>query len=190
MTPPTLKNWIWINLKIGALSFGSGGRALLYEQAVVTEKGWLGEDEFREIFTVTQILPGPNLMNLSSYLGFRLCGPLGGLLGLLFLAIPGSLLLVSTYALLNLANPAWNAFFRGVSIGSIILFFHLIEKNIQGLKQSEVGNIPATKAKRILRGLVAALSTGLFLVGGPFLPKLALGALLGLVLEFSLRKKS
>ncbi len=83
MQPDKTRDWLVINLKIGALSFGSAGRAMLYRDAVVNDKKWLTDDEFQEVMTITQILPGPNLVNLSAYLGYRLSGKLGTVGGLL-----------------------------------------------------------------------------------------------------------
>jgi len=67
-------DWLRVNLAIGTLSFGSASRIVLYEDAVVRERGWLTADEFSEVLTVAQLLPGPNLVNLSAYLGYRLVG--------------------------------------------------------------------------------------------------------------------
>ena len=177
-------DWILINIKIGALSFGSAGRALLYRDAVVNEKKWLTSDEFQEVMTITQILPGPNLVNLSAYLGYRLTGKLGTLGGVLGLAAPGALMLVTCYNLLGLGNPSFESFFKGVSIGSVCLFFLLIWKMLSGLSK-ELGTRRINFiSKRNLRLGVAIIVATLALTGTSISTVILVGMVLGLVTEF------
>ena len=87
---PSFGDWLRVNLAIGTLSFGSASRIVLYEDAVVRDRGWLTADEFSEVLTVAQLLPGPNLVNLSAYLGYRLVGVAGALVGIVCLCLPGA----------------------------------------------------------------------------------------------------
>lgn len=102
-----LKDWVLLNLKVGALSFGSGGRQMFYYNILVNELHVLTSDEFNEIMSVTQIIPGPNLGNLVTYLGYSMFGILGAICGLLALCAPGTLLLVSIFKFLNLENKVF-----------------------------------------------------------------------------------
>ena len=102
---PTVAEWLRVNLAIGTLSFGSASRIVLYEDAVVRARGWLSDEEFAEVLTVAQLLPGPNLVNLSAYLGYRLVGPLASVLGIVCLCLPGSLLAVALSSVLALERP-------------------------------------------------------------------------------------
>ena len=43
---PTALDWLRVNLAIGTLSFGSASRIVLYEDAVVRDRGWLSAAEF------------------------------------------------------------------------------------------------------------------------------------------------
>ena len=65
---------------------------MLYEEAVVQRRGWLSAAEFEEVLTIAQLLPGPNLVNLAAYLGYRLVGPVLAVLGVLCLCLPGALM--------------------------------------------------------------------------------------------------
>ena len=181
-----VSNWKWValNLKIGALSFGSSGRALLYQKAIVDENRWLSDDEFREVFTLTQVLPGPNLVNLSVYLGFRLSGLMGTALGLLALALPGAVMLVAAYHLLGFARTPLEPFFKGVSIGSVLLFFVLVAKNAQGFGQSAHFSKGVPRFKRLSRFAVAIVVGGFAMSGVSLSLLLPLGALAGIALEF------
>jgi chromate transporter len=102
---PTAIDWLRVNAAIGTLSFGSASRIVLYEDAVVREHGWLDPEEFAEVLTVAQLLPGPNLVNLSAYLGYRLVGPVAAVLGVLCLCLPGALLAVALSGVLAVEKP-------------------------------------------------------------------------------------
>jgi chromate transporter len=63
---------------MGVVSFG--GVLPFARRALVEKEGWLTADEFNEGLSLGQILPGPNVVNLSIMLGARFHGPLGSLL--------------------------------------------------------------------------------------------------------------
>lgn len=80
--------------RLGCLSFGgpAGQIALLYRD-VVSERGWLGEDEFARALNFCMLLPGPEALQLVIYTGWRWYGTRGGIvMGLTFL-IPAMVLL-------------------------------------------------------------------------------------------------
>lgn len=114
--------WLCLNVKIGATSFGSSSRILLYKEAVVGEKQWLSEEEFYEILTVSQLVPGPNLINLVIYISYKLFPrKLLAIPALLALALPGALLGVFLYTIVDLENPHIVRVLEGFSIGSVAL---------------------------------------------------------------------
>jgi chromate transport protein ChrA len=182
-TPATLSRWLGINLKIGLLSFGSGGRALLYHDAIVREYGWLQEEEFQEVFTITQILPGPNLVNLAVYLGYQVTGVWGAVGGLLALAAPGAFMLIAVYELLGLGSSRFDSVFKGMSIGSILLFAFLIAKMAQGLRRG-VGMQKVHARKTALRVMVSLATSAVIVAGFSIYGVLVFGAILGLFVEF------
>lgn len=53
--------------RIGLTSFGGGLSAWIYRE-VVDRRQWLSEDEFLAGLTLAQILPGPNVINISIYI--------------------------------------------------------------------------------------------------------------------------
>lgn len=80
-------------MKIALLSAG-GGLSAWVERIVVEDKKWCSQDEFLSMLSISQILPGPNVINSSVFLGTILRGPAGAfacLTGLL--SIPFFLLL-------------------------------------------------------------------------------------------------
>ncbi len=77
--PPMTKGELFrCFLLMGVVSFG--GVLPFARRALVDKHHWLSADEFNEGLSLGQILPGPNVVNLSIMLGARFHGPLGALL--------------------------------------------------------------------------------------------------------------
>jgi chromate transporter len=115
------KTWFWLNLKIGALSFGGAGRSLLFHQETVEKNKLVTTEEFRESMTIAQVLPGPNLVNLSVYLGRKIAGTRGSFLGLIALCLPGAILAVPVEVLLQ-NRPAWvTVALQGCMLGNLAI---------------------------------------------------------------------
>jgi chromate transporter len=86
-------------LKIGLLGFG--GVMPWARRVLVEERRWLTDREFAELIGMCQVLPGPNVVNLSVILGARWQGPIGSLLaltGILFVPVIAVVLLATFYA--------------------------------------------------------------------------------------------
>jgi len=91
--------------RAGALVFGGGHVVLpLLEEAVV-ERGWISSDEFLTGYGAAQAVPGP-MFTLAAYLGARLPGSEGGMVGasiaLSAIFLPGFLLVAGVL-------PLWRA---------------------------------------------------------------------------------
>ncbi|MEO4001343.1 chromate efflux transporter [Mesorhizobium sp. CAU 1732] len=82
--------------KIGLLSFGGpAGQIALMHRVIVDEKRWLNEPRFLHALNYCMLLPGPEAMQLATYIGWLLHGVKGGLVaGLLFL-LPGAAILIA-----------------------------------------------------------------------------------------------
>ncbi len=96
-TPPTLETGasrahpasslaLFIAFSLLALQ-GFGGVLAVAQRELVDRRGWLTRLEFVELYAVAQLLPGPNVVNLSLMIGDRYFGLRGALA-----AIPGMLL--------------------------------------------------------------------------------------------------
>lgn len=59
---------------------GFGGVLPWAHRMLVEKKGWLTEQEFTEALAMGQILPGPNIVNMSVIIGSRFHGVVGALL--------------------------------------------------------------------------------------------------------------
>lgn len=85
-------------LGVGLTSFG--GVMPWARRMLVEQRGWLTEREFVEALSLGQVLPGPNVVNLSIMVGARFHGAIGAVLafsGLMFAPLAIILLLASFY---------------------------------------------------------------------------------------------
>jgi chromate transporter len=86
-------------LKVGLSGFG--GVMPFARRMLVDDRRWLDEREFVEVLSLSQFLPGPNIVNLSIIIGNRFCGPLGSIaasLGLMLMPFLIVLVLAALYA--------------------------------------------------------------------------------------------
>jgi chromate transporter len=106
--------------RIGLTSFGGGLSAWIYRE-VVTQRGWLKEDEFLGALTLGQILPGSNVVNLSIYVGYRMRGPLGSTIAVCALLVPPMVVIVMLATVFHqFAQVAWlHRFLEGVAAAAI-----------------------------------------------------------------------
>ncbi|RBA24424.1 chromate transporter [Herminiimonas fonticola] len=78
--PQSLKD-LFLSFSLLALQ-GFGGVMAIVQQELVEKKKWLTREEFIEDWAVAQIMPGPNVVNLSIIIGGRYFGWRGALAAL------------------------------------------------------------------------------------------------------------
>jgi len=100
VAPPLTRGQLFTAfLKMGLLGFG--GVMPWARRVLVDERGLLTDREFVELIGLCQVLPGPNVVNMSVILGGRWHGPVGTLIalsGILFVPVFVVLLLATSYA--------------------------------------------------------------------------------------------
>jgi chromate transporter len=72
---------LFVSFTVLALQ-GFGGVLAVVQHELVEKKGWLTKEEFVEEWAVAQIMPGPNVINLSITLGARYFGWRGALVAI------------------------------------------------------------------------------------------------------------
>lgn len=99
---------------------GFGGVLPWARRMLVEERRWLTDEEFVNLLSLAQFLPGGNVMNLAVCVGARFQGALGAaaaLFGLMFMPVIVVLCLATLYAEFS-DVPTINAMFRGLSSGA------------------------------------------------------------------------
>jgi chromate transporter len=103
---------------------GFGGVVAIVQRELVERKQWLTQDEFLEDWAVAQVMPGPNVVNLSMMIGgryFGLAGAMAALAGMLAVPLVIVLLLAVLHARLG-DHPGVAGAFRGMAAVSAGMF--------------------------------------------------------------------
>ena len=89
---------VW--LKIGLMSFGGpAGQIALMHRILVEERRWIGEARFLHALNYCMLLPGPEAMQLATYVGWLLHRLKGGLVAGAFFVLPGFFVILALSAL-------------------------------------------------------------------------------------------
>lgn len=101
---PTFGEALAVWTKIGFISFGGpAGQIALMHRMLVDERKWIDERRFLNALNFCTLLPGPEAMQLATYIGWRLHGLKGGLTAGLLFVLPGALMMLA----LSMAYAAW-----------------------------------------------------------------------------------
>ena len=123
-------------LKVGAVGFGGVGPWA--RQVVVDEGGWLTDREYAELLAFCQVLPGPNVGNVSVMIGDRFHGIIGSAVALTGL-MTGPFAILLTLGLLydRLSDvPAIEGAITGVAAAAAGLFIGMALRMAERLKLS------------------------------------------------------
>ena len=127
--------------KIGCLSFGGpAGQIALMHRTLVDEKRWIDEKRYLSALNFCMLLPGPEAMQLATYVGWRLHGLKGGLAAGLLFVLPGALVVLTLsmlYAGLG-KLPVAEALFVGVKAAVLAI---VIEALLRVAKRALKGNV-------------------------------------------------
>ncbi len=96
--PPTLPQIFLAFAKVGLTSFGGGLSGWMMRE-FVQQRRWLSESDFLSGLALAQSFPGVNVVNLAIWIGFRLRGGPGALLGGLGITVPPMLVAIAAAAL-------------------------------------------------------------------------------------------
>jgi len=157
--------------RIAALSFGGpAGQIAVMHRILVEEKRWLGDARFLHALNFCMVLPGPEALQLATYVGWLMHGVRGALVaGLMFIA-PGVVALMAlswTYAIWGEVDLVSAAFF-GLKAGVLAIVAQAVQR----------------VAKRALKtwtqqAVAIAAFLGLFVFALPFPLIVAAAALIG-----------
>lgn len=81
--------------KIGAFTFGGGYAMIALLQREVVSRGWLTDEEFLDLFAITQSLPGIIAVNISIFIGYRLRKFKGALVCAIGTILPSFLIILA-----------------------------------------------------------------------------------------------
>jgi chromate transporter len=143
-----LRFW-WL---LGWISFGGpAGQIAVMHTELVERRRWVDEATFLHALNYCMLLPGPEAMQLATYLGWRLHGVRGGLVAGALFVLPATVLLAAlSWAYLAFG---WLPVVSGISLGLSAAVLALLAQAVWRLGQ------------RVLRGLFPKLLALLALAG-------------------------
>jgi chromate transporter len=153
--------------RIGFLSFGGpAGQIALMHRELVEERRWLGDGRFLHALNFCMILPGPEAMQLATYIGWLMHGVRGGVVAGLLFVLPGAVAVMALSVVYALYGdvPLVAAVFDGVKAAVLAIV-------LQALVRIG-GRALRTSAARVVAGLSFV---AIFVLAVPF-PVIVLGA--------------
>ncbi|MCL2833995.1 MAG: chromate transporter [Treponema sp.] len=123
-------------LKMGCITFG-GGYAMIpiVDKELIKKKGWVTMDEVMDYYTIAQITPGIIAINLSTFVGYKRKGSLGGILTTLGFIIPGTcFIILVAYFIGNIMDyPVVIHAFAGIRVAVGALILDTVVKMVKGI---------------------------------------------------------
>ena len=127
---------VWAFLKVGMFTF-RGGYAMIpvVERELINKRKWINMDEVMEYYTISQITPGLIGVNLSTFVGYKQKGIIGGILATLGYVLPGTTLIIAVALFIsNFADiPTVGHAFAGVRIAVGALILDTVIKMVKGV---------------------------------------------------------
>ncbi len=166
---PTFAEALRVWTKIGLLSFGGpAGQIALMHKTLVDEKKWIAEQPFLNALNFCMLLPGPEAMQLATYVGWRLHGLKGGLAAGLLFVLPGAVMMLALSMLYAAYGklPLSEALLTGVKAAVLAV---VLEALLRIAKRALKGNVDWM--------LAAAAFIAIYLFAVPF-PVIVLAAAL------------
>ena len=169
----TLREAVGVWAYVGLNSFGGPtGQIAVMHKVLVEQKRWISEDRFLHALNYCMLLPGPEAMQLATYVGWLMHRTLGGLIAGVLFVLPGFLAILALSVAYTL--------FHDVSVVQSLLF---------GLKAAVLAIVVEALlriGRKVLHnGLMYAIAgasfLAIFVFGVPFPAIILCAGLLGLL---------
>lgn len=161
--------------KISPVSFGGGYAMIpLLERAVTERKKWVKKEDIADLLVMAQTVPGSIAVNTATFIGYRIAGLAGAVVGTIGIVTPTFLIIVILAALFMSFqhNPIVEAAFMGIRPAIVALIAYAA---------ITIGKTAINNKITVMIAMVALL-TFLFVPVHPIFMLLAGGAL-GLLLN-------
>jgi len=168
--------------KLGIVNFG-GGYALLplLSRELVDKRHWSTNSELADYYAVGQCTPGAIAVNVSTFIGYKVCGMLGGIIATLAFVSPAFIIIFVIAVALSNFND--NPFVINALAGINVAVFVLILSAIVKLSKNSIVDI---------WGLLIAISVALlsiFVKAIPLYVYVIVAAILGFLIKYIIEKK-
>ena len=168
--------------KLGIVNFG-GGYALLplLTRELCDKRGWATEEELANYYAVGQCTPGAIAVNVSTFIGYKIGGMLGGIVATLGFVTPAFLIIFIIATLLT--NFSENPFVKNAIAGVNVVVVVLILSAIIKLSKKSI-----TDKYGVILATVVALMAIIFNVI-PLYAYVIFAAIYGIIISYLKEKK-
>lgn len=126
--------------KMGAVTFG-GGLAMMpvLQKELITKRGWITDEELLDYYAIGQSTPGIIAVNVSTFVGYKQLGVLGGIVATLGIVTPSLLIIMLLAKLIDSVDefPAVQKALKGVNVAVAALLtkvsFDFCKKTIKNV---------------------------------------------------------
>ena len=110
--------------KIGGLTFG-GGLAMMamFRTELIEKRSWITDEELLDYYAIGQSTPGIIAINVSTFIGYRQLGILGGIVSTLGMVTPSLVIIMILAKLINSVHrfPIVQKALNGVNVAVAVL---------------------------------------------------------------------
>ena len=126
--------------KLGIVNFG-GGYALLplLSRELAEKRHWTTDEELADYYAVGQCTPGAIAVNVSTFIGYKVCGILGGIMATISFVFPAFIIIFIIATVLTNFND--NPFVINALAGINVVVFILILSAIFKLSRKSIVDI-------------------------------------------------
>ncbi len=156
-------------LKIGAFTFGGGYAMIALLENEFTEKNnWLGKEEFLDMVAIAESTPGPIAINSATYIGYRVGGVAGSVIGTVAMVLPSFtiIFLISLFFDQFLGLRYVDYAFRGIQACVVYLIITAGLKLFGSLKKSvfNIAVMASVMAAMLLCSLLAVNFSSIYYI--------------------------
>jgi chromate transporter len=118
---PSLRSLFLRIFKLGATAYGGPAMISQIKEAAVNRYGWVKEGEFMRGVALCQLIPGATMVQIVTYIGYRVRGILGALAASVAFVLPAFIALLILSAIYFKFQTVWfiQALFKG--LGAIVV---------------------------------------------------------------------
>ncbi len=172
-TPPTFGEAARFWIKLGFINFGGPtGQIAIMQTELVDRRRWISSNHFLQILNYCMLLPGPEAMQLATYVGWLLHRIPGGLMAGSFFVIPSIFIMLGlSYVYAAYGSVPW-----------IAALFYGLKPAVLAIVASATISIGSRALRHPVKYVIAAASFGaLFFFKVPFPLVILTAAMIGLI---------
>ena len=157
--------------RVAALSFGGpAGQIAAMHRLIVEERRWISDERFLHALNYCMLLPGPEAMQLATYIGWLMHRARGGLVAGLLFVLPGAVAIWALSVVYALYGK----------VGFVAAAFFGVKAAVLAIVAQAVQRVGARALKHgALRALAAAAFVAIFFFAAPYPLIIATAALIG-----------